>query len=330
MNVRMRVRPVRRIAVGVAVLALLTAACGDDKKGGTTGGGPKIERGRISIATGGTGGVYFVYGGGLAKLISANIEGVEATAEVTSASVDNLKLIGAGSSDVAFTLADTASAALKGEGKFTAPVKIRALARLYDNYTQVVVKGDSSVQKVADLKGKRVSVGSPNSGTEVIALRMLEAAGVAEGDIKKQGLGINESVQALRDGTIDAFFWSGGLPTAGLVDLSSNTDIRLLPTTDLLDPLKSKFGEFYLKASIPAGTYKNDAPVDTVAVTNYLVVSETMNEELAYQITKLMFDMKSDLVAIHPEAKNLDAKMATGVEPLALHAGAERYYAEKK
>jgi TRAP transporter TAXI family solute receptor len=332
MNVRMRVRPLRRIAVGVAVLALLTAACGDDKKADSTGtgGGAAIPRGRISIATGGTGGVYFVYGGGLAKLISSNIEGVEATAEVTSASVDNLKLIGTGSSDVAFTLADTASAALNGQGKFTAPVKIRALARLYDNYTQVVVKADSSVQKVADLKGKRVSVGSPNSGTEVIALRMLEAAGLKpDADIKKQGLGINESVQALRDGTIDAFFWSGGLPTAGLVDLSSNTNIRLLPTVDLIDPLKSKHGEFYLKASIPAGTYKNDAPVDTVAVTNYLVVSEDMNEELAYQITKLMFDKKADLVQIHPEAKNLDPKMATGVEPLALHPGAERYFAGK-
>jgi TRAP transporter TAXI family solute receptor len=320
----------RRIGVGVAVLALLAGACSKDSSSSASSGS-KVPKGRISIATGGTGGVYFVYGGGLAKLISANIKGVEATAEVTSASVDNLKLIGAGSSDIAFSLADTAAAAVKGTGKFTAPVQIRGLARLYDNYTQVVVKADSGTQKVADLKGKRVSIGSPNSGTEIIALRMLEAAGLSpDNDIKKQGLGINESVQALRDGTIDAFFWSGGLPTAGLVDLSSNTKIRLLPTVDLIDPLKSKFGAFYNKSVIPAGTYKNDAPVETVSVTNYLVVSASMNDELAYQITKLLFEKKADLVQIHPEAKNLDPKTAPDVEPLAVHPGAARYYAETK
>lgn len=321
-------RSPRRLAFGAAVLALLAAACGQDDSD-ASGGGGKVKKGRISIATGGTGGVYFVYGGGLAKLITANIDGAEATAEVTSASVDNLKLIGSGKSDVAFTLADTASSALNGTGKFTAKVPIRALARLYDNVTQVVVKADSNTQKVADLKGKRVSIGAPNSGTEVIALRMLEAAGLQpDKDIKKQGLGINESVQALRDGTIDAFFWSGGLPTAGLVDLSSNTKIRLLPTADLMEPLKARYGNFYSTSTIPAGTYKNDAAVETVAVTNFLVVSEKMDDELAYRVTKLLFDKKADLVAIHPEAKNLDPKTSSEVTPLTLHPGAQRYYTE--
>lgn len=291
-----------------------------------------LPEGRISIATGGTSGVYFVYGGGIATLVSKNLKGVEATAEVTSASVDNIKLVGKGDSDIAFTLADTASDAVAGKGPFSSgPVAIQAVARLYDNFTQVVVKADSSVAKTADLKGKRVSVGAPNSGTEVIALRMLEASGLDPAkDVKKQQLGIAESVQGLRDGTIDAFFWSGGLPTGGLTDLASTTKIKLLPTVDLLEPMKAKYGDFYSEGTIPAATYKTGADVATIAVPNYLVVADKANDELVYQLTKMMFEKQADLAAVHPEAKKLSLEVAPNVAPLEVHPGAQRYYAEAK
>ena len=195
--------------------------------GAEEGGG-----GRLSIATGGTSGVYFVYGGGLAKVISRTSTGYRATAETTSASVDNLILIKEGSSDIAFTLGDTALDAIKGREGFKEQVPMRALAQIYDNYTQVVAKAGSGIKSIEDLKGKRVSVGAPNSGTEVIADRMLEAAGIdPKSGIKRQGLGVEESVQAMKDGSIDAFFWSGGLPTGAVTDLTTSDKITLLDTT---------------------------------------------------------------------------------------------------
>src|SRR5688572_25712576 len=170
----------------------------------------------LSIATGGTGGVYYPYGGGLAQLISDRIPGVQATAEVTGASVDNLKLLQQGRADLAFTLADTLAEAVKGTGPFaaTGAVPVQTIAILYQNFTHIVVLRDSDIDSVADLRGRRVSVGSPGSGTELIASRVLEAAGLdAARDITRQALGAAESVNALKDGKIDAFFWSGGIPT---------------------------------------------------------------------------------------------------------------------
>jgi TRAP transporter TAXI family solute receptor len=266
-------RGFRRMLALLGVVAL-AAGCGGEGSGSGAEGG---DGGRLSIATGGTSGVYFVYGGGLAKVISSNMEGYKATAETTSASVDNLILIKDGGSDIAFTLADTALDAVEGREAFKEPVPMRVLAQIYDNYTQVVVKAGSDIKSIEDLKGKRVSVGAPNSGTEVIADRLLEAAGMdPKGDIKRQGLGVEESVQAMKDGSIDAFFWSGGLPTGAITDLVTSDKIRLLDTTVYTDKLTSKFGDVYKDDTIPKGTYKGvDEDVPTIAVPNYLVVSET-------------------------------------------------------
>ena len=209
-------RGFRRMLALVSVVALAAGCGGEGSGSGAESGGG----GRLSIATGGTSGVYFVYGGGLAKVISSDLEGYKATAETTSASVDNLILIKDGGSDIAFTLADTALDAVKGREAFKEKVPMRVLAQIYDNYTQVVAKAGSGIKTIEDLKGKRVSVGAPNSGTEVIADRVLGAAGMdPKGDIKRQGLGVDESVQAMKDGSIDAFFWSGGLPTGAITDL---------------------------------------------------------------------------------------------------------------
>jgi uncharacterized protein len=310
------------VAALVALLAL--AGCG----GGGGGGGADSRR--LSIATGGTGGVYFVYGGGLAKLISSSLEGYEATAEVTSASVDNMTLIADEKTAIAFTLADTASDAVQGRGSFKEPVPAQALARLYTNYTQVVTTAGKGIERIEDLKGKRVSVGSPNSGTEVIALRILEAAGLdPQADLRRQQLGVAESVQAIKDGSLDAFFWSGGLPTGAVTDLASSRKIALLPTDDYVAPLRSRYGEAYAKTTIEAGTYKGVSQgVAVIGVPNYLVVNRSMSEDLAYQLTKLLFEKKSELVKVHPEANNLDLATAQRVTPLELHPGARRYYQE--
>jgi uncharacterized protein len=320
-------RGVRRMVALAGVIAVAAGCGGEGSGSGSKGGG-----GRLSIATGGTSGVYFVYGGGLAKIISSNLKGYRATAETTSASVDNLILIDRGSSDIAFTLGDTALDAVAGQESFKKKVDLRALAQIYDNYTQVVAKKGSSIKTIDDLKGKRVSVGAPNSGTEVIADRILEAAGIdSKNGIKRQGLGVDESVQAMKDGSIDAFFWSGGLPTGAVTDLTTSDEIVLLDTTEYTDKLTQKYGDVYKNATIPKGTYKSVAKdVPTIAVPNYLVVSAKMDDKLAFDLTKLLFDRKQDLVAVHPEAKNLDLQKAREViAPIELHPGAKKYFDEQ-
>jgi TRAP transporter TAXI family solute receptor len=317
-------RAVRRVVALAGVIALVAGCGGEGSGSGSEGGG-----GRLSIATGGTSGVYFVYGGGLAKVISSNLEGYRATAETTSASVDNLILIQKGSSDIAFTLGDTALDAVAGREAFKEKVPMKALAQIYDNYTQVVAKKGSGITKIADLKGKRVSVGAPNSGTEVIADRILEQAGIdPKQGVKREGLGVEESVQAMKDGSIDAFFWSGGLPTAAITDLTTSEAITLLDTTEFTDALRQKYGDVYQDSTIPSGTYKSvSKDVPTIAVPNYLVVNAKMDEQLAFDLTKLLFDRKQDLVAVHPEAKNLDPQKASKViAPIELHPGAQRYF----
>jgi TRAP transporter TAXI family solute receptor len=305
----------KRITMMLLAAALTLAGCG---QGGT----------RLSIATGGTTGVYYIYGGGLAKVISSDLKGVEATASATSASVDNIKLLTSGRADIGFSLADSAADAALGKESFTSPQPIRALARIYDNYTQLAVTRSSGVRKVADLKGKRVSVGAPNSGTLVIAHRMLEAAGIDPSrGIQAQQLGINESVQAMKDGTLDAFFWSGGVPTAGITDLTSTKkDVALIDTTDLLPALTQRYGDFYRAVTISGSAYGLRADVRTVGVANYLLVNAKMSDDLAHDITKLLFDKKAELERVHPEAKHLDKQLGQQVMPLQLHPGARRYY----
>jgi uncharacterized protein len=285
---------------------------------------------RLSIATGGTSGVYYVYGGALARVLTQHLKGVEATAEVTAASVENMQLVATKRAELAYTLADTLSDAVKGQGKFKEPLPIQSLAILYGNMTHVVVKGDSGIRSVKDLKGKRVSTGSPNSGTEVIADRILKANGLDWlKDISRERLGVGESADALKDGKIDAFFWSGGLPTAGVLELAATPGqkIALLPTDDIVPALVSQYGPLYVVAAIPAGTYPGvDREVKVAAVPNVLVAHKDMPAELAFNVLKTMFDRKADLVAVHPAAKELELKSGAHGAPSEYHAGAIRYY----
>lgn len=289
----------------------------------------------LSIATGGTGGVYYPYGGGIAKVLNERLPNVRATAEVTAASVDNIKFIRDGRADLAFTLADTLADAVKARGAFAGgpPPPVVSIAVLYSNYTQLVTLASSGIRTVADLRGKVVSTGAPGSGTEVIAFRLLLAAGVdPDREVRRQSLGASESADALKDGKLDAFFWSAGLPNPAVQDLSHapGITIRIVPNADLLPRLQAEFGDLYFRAEIPSSTYPGvTAPVPVVGVANVLVVNSSMPDDLAYAITRVLFEHQVDLAAIHPEARHLSLRTAVQGSPAAFHPGAVRYYREK-
>jgi uncharacterized protein len=289
---------------------------------------------RLSIATGGTGGVYYPLGGALANVLGKALPGVEATAEVTSASVDNIKLVGAGKADVAFTLGDTAADGLNGVGKFKEKVQTRALAVLYANKSQWVTVEGTGVNRIQDLKGRRIATGAPGSGTEIIALRILEAYGLdPDKDVTREKLSVAESVNALKDRKIDAFFWSGGVPTAAVTDLAATPGmkIKLLDHADALPKLVQKYGPLYVKGTIPAKSYPGqEKEAQGVDVWNLLVVSDKMDEKLAYDLTKAVFEHKAELAEVHAEAKNLDLQKQYAIgSPVPFHPGAARYLAEK-
>jgi TRAP transporter TAXI family solute receptor len=304
----------------VAACALTLAACSlNDPPGGD---------GRLSIATGGSGGVYQVYGGGVAEMLSAN--GHDTTAETTSASVDNLFLVADGDSDVAFSLADTAIDAVKGQEAFQEKLPLRALGTLYSNFTHVVAMKDSGIAAIEDLKGKTVSIGAPNSGTEVIGLRLMEVAGLdADKDVTRRAMGVGESSAALREGSIDAFVWSGGLPTGAITDLATTDEIVLLPLDPYVAKLNERYGEAYQEAEVEEGEYPGVPSVKTIAVPNLLMVRQDMDEALAHDVIKLMFEHKKELAEVHPSAEKLELEDAQKlVEGVELHPGAARYYRE--
>lgn len=295
---------------------------------------PSVQR--LSIATGGTGGVYYPYGGGIARVISTYLPGVEATAEVTAGSIDNLKLVRDGRADLGFALADSLAEALKGTGPFADrdPAPLRALAVLYANYTQLVTFADSGIKRLADLTGRVVSTGAPGSGTEIIALRMLDAAGIdPRRGVRRQSLGVAQSVDALKDGKIEAFFWSGGLPTGAVLDLitTSRRAVRFIPNDEVLPTLQRRYGaDVYHRLVIPRSAYPHlDADVPVVGVANVLVVHERLDPKLAYGIVRVLFEHKRDLEAVHPEARSLTLETAVTGSPAPFHPGAIRYYQER-
>lgn len=287
---------------------------------------------RISIATGGMGGVYFVIGGGMAGLFT-KYAGVDAAAEVTAASVDNCKLVGAKKSDMALVIADTGYDAFKGQAMFKRPVPLRVLTVVYPHANHVVTLDGKGINKVSDLKGKRVSTGAPGSGTEVVALRILEAAGINhEKDIKKDRLGAGESGGALKDGKIDAYFWSGGVPTASVLDVAASPGIKmvLVPHDDLADKMNAKYGPIYYKTTIPKKVYtgiEKDVPVTGVA--NLLMCHKDMDDQVAYNCVKAIFEHLPELVAIHKEAKNITLKNGASSTFVPYHKGAAKFFKEK-
>ncbi|MEO5882461.1 MAG: TAXI family TRAP transporter solute-binding subunit [Caldimonas sp.] len=289
----------------------------------------------ISIATGGTGGVYYPMGGGIAAVLSKHVPGLQATAEVTGGSVDNLKLVGSGKPYVGFSMTDAAQDAFRGEEKFKGnKVALKTLMILYPNRMHVVTVEGRGISKMSDLKGKRVSTGSPGSATEVMAFRVIEASGLdKDADMKRERLGAAESVNAIKDGKIDAFFWVGGLPTAAVTDLANtpNTTVKMIDHADAVAAMNKKYGNLYVQDVIPKATYKGmEADNHQATVMNILVAHESMDDKTAYNIVKTIFDRKDDIVAVHKEALNfkLETQKATA-SPIPFHPGAVKYFAEK-
>ena len=316
----------------LAAAVVAAAACNPQELARRAG-----ARTRLSIATGGTGGVYYPYGGAIARVISAHLPGVEATAEVTAASVDNLKLVRDKKSDIAFTLADTLDDAVAGRGAFSrkGPVPAQGPCR---SLRQLHAPG-----REPDRAASPASPTSPGStcrwarraaGPNSIATRMLRAAGLDPGrDVRPVSLGVSQSVDALKDGKIDAFFWSGGIPTAAVMDLASTPGLtwRLLPNDDVLGTLQGSHGAtLYSRLIVPRGTYAGlPADVAVVGVANLLVVHRDMPEQLAYDITRLLFDHQAELAAVHAEAARLRPASETTASPAPFHPGAVRYYRER-
>ena len=289
----------------------------------------------LSIATGGTGGVYYPLGGGMAAVLSKYVPGMQATAEVTGGSVANLQLIGTGNPYLGMTMADATLDAYKGQDKFTGkPVPVRTLMVMYPNRMHVVSIEGAGVARMADLKGKRVSTGSGGSATEVMAFRVIEAAGLdKDKDLRRERLGVAESVNAIKDRKIDAFFWVGGLPTAAITDLASTpgVKIKLIDHADLVPAMNRKYGDLYVQDVIPKDMYRGmDADNKQATVMNLLVAHQNMDEKTAYDIVKAVFDHKEDLVRVHKEAENFRLEnQKKQASPIPWHPGAVKYFSEK-
>lgn len=289
---------------------------------------------RLSIGTGGTSGVFYPIGGGIANLISKSIPGVQATAEVTGGSVDNLKLIGAGQSEMAIVAVDAALEAFRGEDKFKGnPVPALTLMVMYPNRMHVVTVEGNNIEKFSDLKGKRISTGAPGSATELMTLRTLEAYGIdKDKDVKRERLSVAESVNAVKDRKLDAFFFVAGLPTAGITDLAATPGVKmkLIDHIDVVAKINAKHGQLYAADKIPAGTYPNQTKDNQVMASwNLLVAHKNMTEKLAYDILKIIFDNKDYLVSVHKESMNFDIKNQSGRSSIPWHPAAIKFFGEK-
>jgi len=289
----------------------------------------------ISIATGGTGGVYYPMGGGLANVLSKHVPGMQATAEVTGGSVDNLNLIGSGKPYVAFSMVDAVLDAAKGQQKFQGrKVDVKTLLVLYPNRMHVVTTEATGIKTMADLKGRRISAGSPGSATEIMAFRVMEGAGLDPSkDVTRERLGVAESANALKDKKIDAFFWVGGLPTAAVTDLASTPGIkiRMIDHADAVDAMNKKWGNLYYADVIAKSTYAGMAADNKMAsVANILIANTSMPDEQAYKIVKAIFDHQKDLIAVHQEYANVKiSNQKNAATSVPFHPGAEKYIKEK-
>jgi TRAP transporter TAXI family solute receptor len=303
----------RKLAV-LAVSLLVLTACGNPTAGL-----------KLTIATGFGTGVYFSLGSALADAWTEQTGIDKPRVLQTNGSEDNLNRLRAGEANVAISAADVATDHLKDDGRH----KPRALARIYDDYLHVVVRDESDIRSVKELRGKRVAVGALNSGVQVIADRVLKIAGVT---VDAQTMSLPESSKALLDGRIDAFFWSGGLPTREILDLSTKLAVRLVDMSDVMKSIRELF-PYYNSATVPLATYAkmaNTTPVTTLIVPNLLLVTDEMSKDAARVLTAGVFEARSKLIAANAAANSIDMRSAIETRPVPLHDGAVQYYRDFK
>ncbi|MGF7158450.1 hypothetical protein FHS85_000060 [Rhodoligotrophos appendicifer] len=285
----------------------------------------------VNIVTGGTSGVYYPLGVALSKLYGAALPDAKISVQSTKASVENLNLLEAGRAEVAFSLGDAVADAWNGEKEAGFPnklEKLRAIGGLYNNYVQIIATEASGIKTLADLKGKRISVGAPRSGTELNARAVLKAAGLTYEDFSKvEYLPFGESVDLMKNRQLDVTLQSAGLGVSSIRDLATSVPIVVVPVP--ADVVEKIGNPAYQAANIPASTYDGQsADVPAVAITNILVTREGVAEETVYLLTKAMFDHLDQLSMAHSAAKAINAKQAIKGLPIPLHPGAARYYKE--
>ena len=324
-----------RRSTAVAFAAVLTAsaltACGGRQDVASSDAGGEINcqvanETRVGIATGNATGVYFALGNAYAEQLNAIGGKVKATAAETGASVQNIQQLVAGTYGVAFSLADTAADAVNGTGSFDKKQPVAALARIHTNYTHVVVRKAAGIKDIAGMRGKRVSTGSPKSGTEVIANRLLKAGGLDPAkDIRAQRLDLTKTVDGMKDGTIDALFWSGGLPTPGITDLmtTSAAQVEFLDITPVLGEMQ-KINPVYEKSTIKAATYRMAADVPTIVVPNLLLVRDDLDANVACVLTRALFQRQPQLAQANAAAKEITLANSRKTDPVPLHRGAAK------
>ncbi|MFC4016555.1 TAXI family TRAP transporter solute-binding subunit [Micromonospora sp. GCM10011542] len=312
-------RPGRRRATG-AVLALLLAVTLPGVVGCQESPTEPVP---IRIATGSPTAVYYAFGQSLAAILNRELPGVRASVVVTPASAENVRLVGSGAAELGFTQADVLPT-----GAQTGP-PVDAVARVYDDQLHLVTTGGGPVRTVADLRGRRVSVGAPGSGTEITATRLLEVARLGGDGVRRERLGLDDSVTALRAGRIDAFFFSGGLPVRAIADLAGQSATRIVDLGEWTEPLRARYGEVYVSRDIPRSVYGVD-PVTTVGDPNYLIVRADLPERLVREVTRLLMERRAELGAAHPAAGRMSPRSAIATAPLPLHPGAAAWYRSAK
>jgi TRAP transporter TAXI family solute receptor len=284
---------------------------------------------RISVATGGTGGTYYPYGGAMASIINKYISGLEASAEVTGASVENVRLIESNESQLALVMDDVVYHALHAQGAFDHEIELRTLVEMYPHFFHIVVHEESSIQSLNDLAGKKVSVGAPGSGTETMSQQVLEALGLTYDKFNVFRLSFTENTEGLRDRVIDAGIWSVGPPTASIMDLATTHDIRILNfTEEELAAVQSKY-PYYLTMTLEGGTYQGvEEDLTAPSVWNSVVVGKNMPEEQAYEIVKALFEHRDELEQVYVGASWTTPENTIDYAIAPLHPGAIRYFKE--
>jgi TRAP transporter TAXI family solute receptor len=286
----------------------------------------------LALATAGTGGVYYLVGGSIAEIWSRELPEHIVVAEVTGGSVENLSLLMSDQVAIAFSMGTNALGAYTGSNSFEGGERgqVLALVALYPNVLQLAALEGSGIESLQDLVGRRVSVGAPGSGTEVGARTLLEANGIDYGDIQAQRLNFNETANGLRDGTVDAGFWSAGPPTSSIMDLATARDIRLIPISDDEVARTASVDPTVRRDMIPSGAYLGqEQSVPTLSTPNVLVVRADMAEELAYSLVRVLLESGAELAQVHPVAGRISAQYTLDVSPIPLHPGVVRYLREQ-
>jgi TRAP transporter TAXI family solute receptor len=286
---------------------------------------------KMVLATGGTAGTYYPFGGGMAKIWNNKIPGMNVTAQATGASVENVRLVNRGEAELAIVQSDTIDFAFNAKEAFKEKLtKMSVLAVLYPEVIQVVVRGDSKIDSFDDLKGMKVGVGAPGSGTEANFRQLSDGYGLKKEDTKAQYLSFSESAEQFKDNHIDAFVVTAGIPNSAIMDIGSQRSVRIINIADDKSALIAKKYPFLSPFTIPANTYKGQAsPVKTMAVNAVLIASTDVKDDVAYNIVKSLFENQSELAATHAKGKELNLKNASTGVSIPFHPGAVKYFKEK-